>query len=621
MSVPAGMTLVEKSPVNALRIGYLEALVPDARYVHIVRDGVEVARSIEKLASVTLRMTFRPPLNEWWGVGDAKWAALEREGRAADYYPDEVGQLTSDAQRGAYEWLVSVSEVESWRSRLASRLVELRYQDLTDDPAGTLRKLMESLGLAYPDSWIEQASAEVGTGRTSHSEPVTLPPQMCADFNNFQMRFELKGHAVVSGPSAAGQTSPLVSDPPRRAPASRDAQADGGLQVSRVDSLAGARTIAAEWAELAETAGAENPFTHPDWLLPWAERFLRPAEQVWLLTARRHGQLVGVAPFYRRPWGAGLAHSMQLWGTGRHSDLTELPQLLLGRDRPRAIARALVAHLCENDRSWDWATIPLQHSLWLEPEWLPKGGRITTLTKTVRTCVVLPVGTDGTWAMKRNIRESLRRSRNRLDRAHPGAWSVSRATSRSELLSALPDLARLHGDRSLLADKKSHPNLLALQEDRSFLADVLTGSARRDGAAIYRLMIDGQAVAALLVLRSRSCTFFLLSGMTPQAWEFSPVTLLQGQAVLDSATLGHDHVNLSSGPDTPKVRWSEKLVVSPEFILTPDRPLSRLAFGAYWQASAAAALKRERHRHKALPGAAAASTNVLPEIPSVDGPA
>jgi CelD/BcsL family acetyltransferase involved in cellulose biosynthesis len=619
MSVPAGLTLVEKSPVNALRIGYLEAMVPDTRYVHIVRDGVEVARSIEKMASVTLRMVFRQPLNEWWGVGDAKWAALERDGRAAGYYPDEVGQLTSDAQRGAYEWLVSVREVESWRARLASRLVELRYQDLTDDPMGTLQKLMESLGLASTDSWIEQVSAEVSSGRTGQSESVTLPPQMCADFNDFQMRFEFKGHAVVGGPPAAGRTSPLANDAPPRPPVSRQAQADGGLGVSRVSSLAEARTIAPEWAELAEFAGAENPFTHPDWLLPWAERFVRPAEQVWLLTARQHGQLVGVAPFYRRSWGAGLAHSMQLWGTGRSSDLTELPQLLLGRDRPRAIARALVAHLCDNDRAWDWATIPLQHPLWFEPEWLPKGGRITTLTKMVRTCVVLPVGADGTWAMKRNIRESLRRSRNRLDRAYPGAWSVSRATSRSELLNALPDLVRLHGDRSRLAGKKSHPNLLAHPEERSFLAEVLSGSAQRAGSAIYRLMIDGQAVAALLVLRSRSCTFFLLSGMAPQAWEFSPVTLLQGQAVLDSAALGHDHVNLSTGPDTPKVRWSEKLIVNPEFILTPDRPFSRLAFGAYWQASSAAALRRERNRHKVLPGAAVASMNALPEIPGMDG--
>ena len=34
--------LVEKSPINALRIGFLEALTPEARFIHIVRDGVDV---------------------------------------------------------------------------------------------------------------------------------------------------------------------------------------------------------------------------------------------------------------------------------------------------------------------------------------------------------------------------------------------------------------------------------------------------------------------------------------------------------------------------------------------------------------------------------------------------
>ena len=68
ISAPSGLTLVEKSPHNALRIGYLDALVPGARFIHIVRDGIDAARSIEKVARVNRRMAFRPSLNEWWGV-------------------------------------------------------------------------------------------------------------------------------------------------------------------------------------------------------------------------------------------------------------------------------------------------------------------------------------------------------------------------------------------------------------------------------------------------------------------------------------------------------------------------------------------------------------------------
>ena len=200
MKAPPGVTFVEKSPVNALRIGYLDALAPSARFVHIVRDGTDVVRSIERIAAVTRRMAFRPPLNEWWGVGDAKWTALERDGRAAGYYPDELPELTTDAQRGAYEWVLSLREVESWRSRLGPRLVELRYPDLGDQPRAALSAVMRSVGLPGPDSWLDQAAAMVSPARSSPGPPLMLPDQLGADFNRLQSGFGFTGRANVDLP-------------------------------------------------------------------------------------------------------------------------------------------------------------------------------------------------------------------------------------------------------------------------------------------------------------------------------------------------------------------------------------------------------------------------------------
>jgi hypothetical protein len=196
MSPRRGFTLVEKSPINALRIGYLDALAPDARFVHIVRDGVDVAHSIVKLAAVTGRMAFRPPLNDWWGVGGVKWPALARDGGAAGYYPDEVGWLNADVQRGAYEWLVSLREVEAWRSRLGPRLIECRYEDLTNDPRGTLKLVIGALELPCPDWWLEQVVVQVKPATRRYGEPLSLPVQMCVDFNSHQAKFEYKGRAI-----------------------------------------------------------------------------------------------------------------------------------------------------------------------------------------------------------------------------------------------------------------------------------------------------------------------------------------------------------------------------------------------------------------------------------------
>jgi hypothetical protein len=197
MSPPAGLILAEKNPVNALRIDYLESIAPDARFVHIVRDGVDVARSIEKVARITKKLAFRRPLNEWWGVGDAKWAALELDGRKAGYYPEEARELTTDSQRGAYEWLLSLHEVAARRARLGSRLVELRYQDLTEHPEDTLRTVMESLRLTCPSSWLDEAAAQVDPARgEGQGKPLMLPRRMCSDFNSLQKHFQFNGRAV-----------------------------------------------------------------------------------------------------------------------------------------------------------------------------------------------------------------------------------------------------------------------------------------------------------------------------------------------------------------------------------------------------------------------------------------
>jgi hypothetical protein len=198
-STKSGVTLLEKSPINAMRIGYLNAISPGATFVHIVRDGTEVARSIERIAMLTQKMAFRSPRNAWWGVGDAKWSALIRDGQESGYYPDEVCELATDSQLGAYEWLVSICEVDAWRGRLGPRLVELRYQDLTYQPRKTLQSLTDSLSLTCPEEWIEQAITQVEPPKSSQGDkPLMLPQHMCADFNDWQAAFDFKGRSELA---------------------------------------------------------------------------------------------------------------------------------------------------------------------------------------------------------------------------------------------------------------------------------------------------------------------------------------------------------------------------------------------------------------------------------------
>ena len=189
--------IVEKTPLNTLRIGYLNALASDAKFIHIIRDGVEVSHSIKRLASINdYKIAGKPKLNQWWGVENYKWRALSKEGSLANYYSKEVEKLDDDYSKGAYEWLVSIEEVEKWRERLGDRLWQITYNQLVLNPQQELSGICRFLGLDIDSTWIKKSIEKITLPQKSKEKTITLPSEMCHAFNDFQDRFGFSHRAT-----------------------------------------------------------------------------------------------------------------------------------------------------------------------------------------------------------------------------------------------------------------------------------------------------------------------------------------------------------------------------------------------------------------------------------------
>ena len=189
--------VIEKTPLNALRIGYIEALAPNSKFVHIVRDGVDVCHSINKLASTnSYKITGKPALNQWWGVDYAKWKALLRDGANAGYYVNEVNYLNNHLSRAAYEWLVSLDEIDRWRETLGDRLKEVTYDALITDPKSTLKELCDFLEIDSSQSWLDKAVSVIYPPVHQQEITLSLPPAMCKTFNSYQKRYQFLNRAV-----------------------------------------------------------------------------------------------------------------------------------------------------------------------------------------------------------------------------------------------------------------------------------------------------------------------------------------------------------------------------------------------------------------------------------------
>jgi glycosyltransferase involved in cell wall biosynthesis len=195
--------MIEKTPCNACRIGYLDALSPGCKVIHLVRDGVDVARSIDRLSrDRSYRIVGKPDLNRWWGRGGSKWAALSQDGSEAGYFAEEIEKLRSYESMGAYEWLVSIAEIDRWRDRLGDRLLEITYDEFTSHPRESLRQICEFLSLTTEEKWLKEEAKRIDKARRNYGVPVVLPERMAAAFNRVQERYHFPNRAVAGMPEA-----------------------------------------------------------------------------------------------------------------------------------------------------------------------------------------------------------------------------------------------------------------------------------------------------------------------------------------------------------------------------------------------------------------------------------
>lgn len=123
-----GRTIVEKCPRNALRIPYLRAIFPEARFIHIVRDGRDVTCSL------------RP------GIGGAEWRHLKPENWR------ELQTLPA-AARCAMTWREVVTVAE--RDLAGVEHLKVIYEDLVAKPERVAAAILEFLGLPPSDQVLE----------------------------------------------------------------------------------------------------------------------------------------------------------------------------------------------------------------------------------------------------------------------------------------------------------------------------------------------------------------------------------------------------------------------------------------------------------------------------------
>ncbi|WP_422026163.1 sulfotransferase family protein [Roseovarius sp.] len=190
--------VVEKTCANALRVSFVDAVLPEARYIHIVRNGFDIVASARKRWRGELEVPGLPyylakaryaPLSDLprYAVSALRNRLAIKLGRKEHFDswgPRFAGlEALSDAPLDeivARQWAACVNASDAAFAQTAtSRVLELRYEDLTTDPAANLAGITSWLDAPLDEGVVRAAAAQVWATSVGKGQVVarTLSPE------------------------------------------------------------------------------------------------------------------------------------------------------------------------------------------------------------------------------------------------------------------------------------------------------------------------------------------------------------------------------------------------------------------------------------------------------------
>lgn len=155
--------VLEKTCANTLRLPFVHAVLPDAKFIHIVRDGRDVAASASERWQASLDIPYLLKKARYVPLTDLPYYAIQygvnrlkkifgAAGRLSVWGPrfDGYQQVFTDHPLHvacAIQWQRCVDATDQALSQIpAQQQITLHYESFVADPAGRLQQLIEFIG-------------------------------------------------------------------------------------------------------------------------------------------------------------------------------------------------------------------------------------------------------------------------------------------------------------------------------------------------------------------------------------------------------------------------------------------------------------------------------------------
>lgn len=170
--------VLEKTCANSLRVGFVNEIFPDAKFIHIIRDGRDVVNSAKKRWKAELDIKYILEKARYVPLIDFPYYATKyfinrvhllfsKEGRLSFWGPkfngmNEILKSSTLVEVCAHQWKSCVERASADFERLDSKnLIEISYEELVADTEKVIKELCDFIGLKVSSEQISVLSGMV----------------------------------------------------------------------------------------------------------------------------------------------------------------------------------------------------------------------------------------------------------------------------------------------------------------------------------------------------------------------------------------------------------------------------------------------------------------------------
>jgi len=175
-----GATVLEKTCANSLRCGFVHEIFPNARFVHIIRDGRDVAASaaLRWNAKLDIGYILRKARFVPWSdlpyyasryFGARVYRIVSGKSRLSTWGPkfESMQEAFTDHELPvgcAIQWKRCVGlAMEQLAELKPEQVLTIKYEEFTADPGNQLKQVGEFLGVNISDSEISELTKRVSS--------------------------------------------------------------------------------------------------------------------------------------------------------------------------------------------------------------------------------------------------------------------------------------------------------------------------------------------------------------------------------------------------------------------------------------------------------------------------